>query len=105
MPQTKSGNQASQFPIGKGVGQQYVPTVSPGAGVAAPSIAVPGASPLVINGVQIIINVRTMSGQDIVNAINQIPGVTASINGAGVIVVSGINSIDGDANLRAILGI
>ena len=105
MPQTKGGNQASQFPIGKAVGQQYVPVVAPGAPIAA-SIAVPGAAPLVLNGVVILINVRTMSGQDICNAINNaIPGVTASINGAGAIVITGINSIDGDANLRAILGI
>lgn len=101
--QTLVGNKASQFPISKAVGQQHTPQGS--GSTAPPSVAVPSASSLVINGRQVTIDVRTMSGADIVNLLNTIPGVTASINGAGALMVTGIASIDGNGNLRAILGI
>jgi hypothetical protein len=101
--QTLIGNKASQFPISKAVGAQHSPP-STGA-MAAPSVAVPSAAPLVVNGRAVTIDVRSMTGADIVNLLNGIPGVTASINGAGALVVTGIASIDGDAGLRAILGI
>jgi hypothetical protein len=103
MSQTSTGNKVNQFPIAKSVGAQHVPPAS--GGTVAPSIAVPPPSPLVLNGTRVIIDVRTMSGSDIVNILNTIPGVTASINGNGALQVTGINMIDGDANLRAILGI
>lgn len=101
--QTLIGNKASQFPISKAVGAQHNPPSS--GAMAAPSIAVPPPSPLAINGKVVTIDVRSMTGADIVALLNTIPGVTASINGAGALVVTGIASIDGDANLRAILGI
>lgn len=101
--QTLIGNKVAQLPISKAVGQQHSPQSS--GSQASPSIPVPPPSPLAINGRVVTIDVRSMTGADIVNLLNAIPGVTASINGAGALVVSGIASIDGDANLRAILGI
>jgi hypothetical protein len=101
--QTLIGNKASQFPISKAVGAQHSPPSS--GAMAAPSIAVPSPAPLVINGRRVTIDVRSMTGSDIVNLLNSIPGVTASIDGGGALVVTGINTIDGDGNLRAILGI
>jgi hypothetical protein len=101
--QTLIGNKTSQFPISKAVGAQHTPATS--GPTQPPSTPVPSPSPLVINGRRITIDVRTMSGSDIVNLLNAIPGVMASINGAGSLEVTGISSIDGDGNLRAILGI
>jgi hypothetical protein len=101
--QTKVGNLATAFPIAKAVGALHsVPT---GTAAAAPAVAVPPPSPLAINGKTVIIDVRTMSGSDIVNLLNGIPGITASIDGSSRLVVAGITMIDGNPNLRALLGI
>jgi hypothetical protein len=70
-----------------------------------PSVAVPPPNAtLTINGVKVTIDVRSLTGAQIIAILNTIPGITASINGGGAIIVSGINSISGDANLRAMLG-
>ena len=73
--------------------------------MASPSVAVPPPSALVINGRSVIIDVRSMSAMDLCNVINTIPGITASIDGQGRLVITGVFSLDGDGNLRAILGI
>jgi hypothetical protein len=102
--QTLIGNRVSQFPIAKGVGQQHTP-IKAGSSQAAPSVAVPPPAPLIVNGRKVQIDVRSMSGADIVAVLNGVPGVSASIDGSNSLVVTGVNSIDGDPNLRAILGI
>jgi hypothetical protein len=101
--QTLIGNKTSQFPISKAVGAQHTPATS--GSTQPPSTPVPSPAPLIVNGRRLTIDVRTMSGSDIVTLLNSIPGVIASINGSGSLEVTGIASIDGDANLRAILGI
>lgn len=106
MPSTSVGQTKMQLPVNKAVGAQHAP-VSASAG-AGPSVSVPSPSPLVINGrATAAIDVRTMTASDVVNAINNagIFGVTASIDGQNRLVIMGVNSIDGDSNLRAILGI
>lgn len=103
MPSTIAGKAKIQLPIGKSVGAQHQ---APGiGGDAPPQVAVPGPTALAINGKAVVIDVRTMSGGDVVKAINTAPGVTASIDGAGRLMISGVSSIEGDGNLRAILGI
>jgi hypothetical protein len=103
--QTLVGNKVTQLPIAKAVGTQVSPAKAGSASMAAPSIPVPPPGPLVINGRRIQIDVRSMSGADIVALLNGIPGVKASIDGAGSLVISGVDSIDGASDLRAILGI
>lgn len=108
MANTAVGSTKLQLPVGKAVGQQYSPPAANLSGPAAAQIAVPPASSLTINGMKTLaINLTTMSSTDVVNAINNsnIAGITASIDGQGRLTISGVNSIDGDANLRAILGI
>lgn len=99
-----TGSTKLQLPIAKPVGSQYQAT-SATPGQARPQVAIPPPSPIVINGKAVIIDVRSMSGSDVVNALNTIPGVTASINGQGQLVVIGARDIFGDTNLREILGI
>lgn len=107
MSQNSVGQTKLQLPIAKAVGAQHsMPSATPG--TAQPSVAVPPASSLTINGVRTAkIDVTTMSGDQVVAAINNagIAGVTASIDGAGRLVISGVTSIDGDGNLRALLGV
>lgn len=100
-----TGSTKIQLPIAKAVGSQHQPVASNQSGPAAGQVSVPPPSPLFINGRSVIIDVRSMSGADVVAAINTLPGVSASIDGQGRLVISGANSIDGDGNLRAILGI
>lgn len=104
MPNTISSTKL-QIPIAKAVGAQHSPVAANSGGPASPSVAVPPPSALVINGRSVIIDVRTMSLDDLVKAINTLPGVTASIDGQGRLVITGVFSLDGDSNLRAILGI
>ena len=99
-----TGSTKIQLPIAKAVGAQHNP-VSINQSVASPSVAVPPPSALVINGRSVIIDVRSMSAMDLCNVINTIPGITASIDGQGRLVITGVFSLDGDGNLRAILGI
>lgn len=106
MPSTSVGQTKVQLPIGKAVGAQHAPTSS--GSTAQPSVPVPSPAPLIINGrATAAIDVRTMTASDVVNAINNagIAGVTASIDGQGRLVISGVFSIDGNSNLRAILGV
>lgn len=105
MPNTVAGSTKIQLPIAKAVGAQHQATAVNQGGAAPPQVAVPPAAPLVINGRPVIIDVRTMSISDVINVINTIPGVTASIDGQGRLVIQGVVNIDGDGNLRAILGI
>lgn len=100
-----TGNTKLQLPINKSVGSQHQPVAANQSGSAPPPVAVPASAPLVINGRLIVIDVRNMSTDDVVKLINTIQGVTASIDGQGRLVISGASSIDGDASLRAILGI
>jgi hypothetical protein len=106
MSQTINGTKAGQFPISQSVGQQYAPQAgNGGTRTVPPSIAVPPPNAaLTINGVRVTIDVRSLTGAQIVAILNTIPGITASINGTGAITVSGVNSITGEASLRAILG-
>jgi hypothetical protein len=106
MPSTSVGQTKMQLPVSKAVGAQHAPASSGAA--AAPSVPVPSPSSLFINGrATAAIDVRSMTATDVVNAINNagIPGVTASIDGQNRLVISGVNSIEGDSNLRAILGV
>lgn len=100
-----TGSTKLQLPINKSVGSQHQPVAANQTGSAPPPVAVPAAAPLVINGRLIIIDVRNMSSDDVIRLINSIQGVTASIDGQGRLVINGAFSVDGDANLRAILGI
>lgn len=100
-----TGSTKLQLPIAKAVGTQHQPVAVNQAAMAPPQVAVPPPSPLIINGRAIIIDVRSMSAGDIIALINTIPGVMASIDAQGRLVISGASSIDGDGNLRAILGI
>lgn len=103
MGRTLVGHTATQFPINKPVGQQVTPQKT---GAAASSVPVPPPAALLINGKTVQIDVRTMSGADIVTRINNaVPGVTASIDGAGSLAIFGVDTIEGDAGLRAMLGI
>jgi hypothetical protein len=106
MSNTSVGSTRLAVPISKPVGAQHAPP-SVGSGSAPAQVSVPSPTSLIINGVRTsAIDVRTMGPSDIVNAINNsVRGITASIDGQGRLVITGINSIDGDANLRAILGI
>ena len=103
--QTKIGNLAAGFPIAKPVGAAH--SAATGTSTAAPSVSVPPPSVLAINGKAVIIDVRTMSGTDIINTINnaKIAGVTASIDPSGRLAVTGITTLEGEPNLRALLGI
>lgn len=105
MPNTVSGSTKIQLPIAKAVGAQHQAVAVNQGGSAPAQIAVPPAAALIINGRAVIIDVRNMSISDVINVINTIPGVTASIDGQGRLVILGVFSIDGDGNLRAILGI
>lgn len=99
-----TGNTKIQLPIAKAVGSQHQATsANPGA-PAQPQVTVPGPTPLYLNGHAVIIDVRSMSGADVVNAINQVQGVMASIDGQNRLVITGAD-IMGDSNLRAILGV
>lgn len=100
-----TGTTKIQLPIAKAVGSQHQPVTANQGGSAAPQIAVPPPAPLIINGRAVTIDVRTMSASDMVSAINTIPGVSASIDGQGRLVINGAFSIDGDGALRAILGV
>ena len=104
MSQTRIGSRGSQFPVRESVGQQHAVQK---AGNGGAQVSVPPASNLVLNGRAVLIDVRKMSGQDIVNAINNagIPNVTASLDPSGSLMVTGIDVIDAEANLRALLGI
>lgn len=99
------GSTRLALPIAKAVGAQYSsPSINQA--VAAGAVAVPSPSPLIINGVATAaIDVRTMSGTDVVNIINNVSGVTAVIGPDGALLLSGVKSLAGDGNLRAILGI
>jgi hypothetical protein len=99
-----TGSTKLQLPIAKAVGSQFQ-AVSANPTVARPQVAVPPPAPLVINGKSVVIDVRTMSGADVVAVLNTIPGVTASIDGQGRLVIQGANNIMGDGALREILGI
>lgn len=104
---TSVGGTKLQLPIGKPVGANHAPPSSDPT-TAAATVMVPPPSTLLINGKATAqIDVRSMTSTDIVNAINNagIPGVTASIDGQGRLVITGIQAISGDSNLRAILGI
>lgn len=106
MPQTSVGQTKVRLPVNKAVGAQHAPAAA--GSTAAPSVPVPSPAPLVINGrATAPIDVRTMSASDVVNTINNagISGITASIDGQERLVISGVFSIDGDSNLRAILGV
>jgi hypothetical protein len=107
MAATSKGTTKLALPIVKAVGAQHSPqTVNQAA--AAPAVSVPGPQPIIINGVTTApIDVRNMSATDVVNTINNanITGVTASLGGDGSLLISGEQSIGGDPNLRAILGI
>lgn len=108
MPNTSIGQTKLQVPIAKPVGAQTAPPSGNPSGPAAPQVSVPAPSPLIINGkATASIDVRSMSPSDIVSTINNagIAGVTASIDGQGRLVITGIFSIGGDGNLRAILGV
>lgn len=102
MGYSRTGNQAGQFPISAPVGQLY----SPQGGAANPAAPVsrPNAE-LTLNGVRLTIDVRSMTGQNIIDMMNTAPGIVASINGSGAIYVTGINSIAGNVELRSMLGI
>jgi hypothetical protein len=107
MSRTIVGQTKLTGPIAKAVGAQYAPTAA-NPSVALGQVAVPSPAPLRINGRQTgLIDVRTMAPIDIVNAINNanIPGVVASVDWQGRLTISGVDSIDGDGNLRAILGV
>lgn len=103
MSSSISGNAKVQLPITKAVGSQHQ-TQGVGA-VAPPAVAVPPPSALLINGVTVIIDVRTMSGSDVVTLLNKVPGISAAIAGDGRLTISGITSFDGNSDLRVILGI
>jgi hypothetical protein len=107
MASTSKGSTKLALPIAKTVGAQHSPpTVNQS--MAAPAIAVPPPTPLVINGVNTAnIDVRNNTGTDVINAINNanIPGVAASVGGDGALLITGVQSLGGDANLRAILGV
>lgn len=104
MSQTINGNQAGQFPISAPIGSQYKPQGTAG-GNTPPAVAVPPPiDTLTINGVKISIDVRSLTGAQIVALLNTIPGITASIAGNGAFQVQGVNSISGSSSLRAILG-
>lgn len=97
-----------QLPIAKPVGAPHAPPAVNSNGTAAAQVAVPPPSTLLINGNATgLIDVRSMSPPDIVNAINNagLPGVSASMDGSGRLIITGVQSISGDGNLRAILGI
>lgn len=100
-----TGSTRIQLPIAKAVGAQHQPVAANQTGPASPQVAVPAPAALFLNGRGVIIDVRSMSATDMVNAINTIAGVTASIDNQGRLMISGASTIDGDANLRAILGI
>lgn len=100
-----TGTTKIQLPIAKAVGAQHQPIAANQSGAAPPQVAVPPPAVLIINGRGVSIDVRSMSASDVVNAINTIAGVTASIDGQGRLMIAGASTIDGDGNLRAILGI
>ena len=107
MASTSKGSTKLQLPIAKAVGAQHGPQTVNQSMAAAP-ISVPPPVPLTINGVNTApIDVRSMSGNDVINTINNanIPGVVASVGGDGALLITGIQSLGGDANLRGILGI
>ncbi len=102
MSSTSKGSTKLALPIAKAVGAQHGPQTVNQAMAAAP-VSVPPPVPLTINGVNTApIDVRGMSGNDVVNTINNanIPG-----GGDGALLITGIQSLGGDANLRGILGI
>lgn len=105
MSLTIIGNKVTNLPLTAAAGSQVTPTKAGSPAAVSPSVPVPPPAPLVINGVRIIIDVRSNSAATIVSLLNGIPGVMASIGPRSELVVSGINSIDGDSNLRTILGI
>lgn len=108
MPNTSVGQTKLKLPIGNAVGAQYSPPSGNPSGPAAPAVVVPVPSSLVINGVRTAnIDVRTMTPTDVLNVINSagIPGVTASIDGNGRLVITGISTITGNEAVRVILGI
>lgn len=108
MANTSVGQTKLQLPISKAVGASVAPTSANQSGPAQVSVPVPPPGPLFINGrATQAIDVRTMTAMDVVNAINnaQIAGVTASTDGQGRLVISGVSSIAGDGALRAILGV
>jgi hypothetical protein len=105
--QTLVGSTKAQFPIVKPVGASYAPTGASGS-AALPAVTIPPPTALLINGrFTAPINVTTMSSSDICDVINNahIPGVTASVDSSGRLVISGVGTIDGSSDLRALLGI
>jgi hypothetical protein len=107
MPNTSKGQTKLALPIAKAVGAQHGPP-SINQATALPQVSVPAPQPLIINGVNTAaIDVRSMSASDVINTINNanVAGVTASLGGDGSLLISGVQSLGGDPNLRAILGI
>lgn len=104
MPKNIAGTSKIQLPVTKAVGAQHQP---PGVGTTAPpQVAVPSPSAaLAINGKIVVIDVRSMSADDVLRTINTVPGVNASIDPTGRMVLTGVNSLEGDGDLRTILGI
>jgi hypothetical protein len=106
MSKTVIGNSLNSLPA-KGIGQPHSPQ-KPGSQSALPVVIVPPPSSLVINGkVLPLIDLSKTNSLDIINLINiaNIPGVKATLDNQGTLQISGIDTIDGNSNLLAILGI
>lgn len=104
MPRNIFSYNKPQMPAG---GSTYQPVAANPSGPPSPSANVPDPGRLIINGrATSLIDVRSMTLQGVVGAINalNLPGVTASIN-SGQLIISGVDSLDGDSDLRAFLGI
>jgi hypothetical protein len=104
MPRNIASFNKPQMPAS---GPTYQPIAANPSGPASPSAGVPSPGRLIINGhATSVIDVRSMTLLGIVGAINglNLPGIMASISN-GQLIISGIETLDGDGDLRAFLGI
>jgi hypothetical protein len=102
-----SGNALHSFPSGAAVGGNHVVTNAVGRG-APVAVSIPPPSMLTINGATFTIDLKTMGPVEIVAALNNgggHTGIFAALDRDYHLQIDGVNTISGNAQVRAALGI